>query len=105
MAKIFHYLYIQKMSLLNTFPPYKARLSNVGRLSAAAIALGHTNDSGNDGTLRWQTMVIKDLDIYPDLQLQNLSGLVMNGFNAMNPSNLKEYFSRPMAKAPYISTT
>ncbi len=65
---------IKNVSALNTFPLYKAiGLSTCRKeLSAAAIALGHINIiPDDDGTLRWETMVIEyDLDIYPSIDLQ-----------------------------------
>jgi adenylate cyclase len=65
---------VKNVSALNTFPPYKAiGLSTCRKeLSAAAIALGHINMiPDDDGTLRWETMVIEyDLDIYPSIDLQ-----------------------------------
>ena len=65
---------IKNVSALHTFPLYKAISLSTCRkeLSAAAIALGHINIIPNDdGTLRWETMVIEyDLDIYPSIDLQ-----------------------------------
>jgi adenylate cyclase len=65
---------VKNVSALNTFPPYKAiGLSTCRKeLSAAAIALGHINMiPDDDGTLRWETMIIEyDLDIYPSIDLQ-----------------------------------
>ncbi len=65
---------IKNVSALHTFPLYKAISLSTCRkeLSAAAIALGHINMiPDDDGTLRWETMVIEyDLDIYPSIDLQ-----------------------------------
>lgn len=65
---------VKNISDLNNFSPYKAiGLSTCRKeLAESAVALGHINMiPDDDGTLRWETMIIEyDLDIYPSIDLQ-----------------------------------
>jgi adenylate cyclase len=116
---------IKNVSALYTFPLYKAiGLSTCRKeLSAAAIALGHINIiPDDDGTLRWETMVIEyDLDIYPSFDLQTAriyqgfgnEKMILNSTESIRlgdrifPTDLHGkspiYFYGPEQTFPYIS--
>jgi adenylate cyclase len=118
---------VKNVSALNTFSPYKAiGLSTCRReLSAAAIALGHINMiPDDDGTLRWETMVIEyDLDIYPSIDLQTAriyqglgnEKMILNATESINLGGKifttdlwgrsPIYFYGPEQTFPYISVS
>ncbi|MGB9716602.1 MAG: CHASE2 domain-containing protein [Thermodesulfovibrionales bacterium] len=118
---------IKNLHDLNTFHPYKAIGISTCRkeLAESAATMGHINMiPDDDGTLRWEAMIIEyDLDIYPSIDLQiarlyqgldnesmilNVGKSIKLGDNIF-PTDLRGripiYYYGPEKTFPYISVS